>query len=236
MIRNVLAEIRQDLIDRVDQEYKIGANNYFKEKVNILGVRTPEVRKIARMYFAIVADFNKQEMFEICKKLFDKEYFEETTVAIDWLYRIRAQYKERDLKIFEKWLSKYISNWGHCDDFCGHCLGAYFEKYPGHIHKLDEWAKSPNRWFRRASAVCMIYLIRRSKNFMMVFEIGDILMDDEDDLVRKGMGWLLREAWIRYPSDVYRYLQKNKDRLARVTLRYAVEKMDKLEKQGLMIK
>ena len=222
MKRNILAEIRQDLENRIDEEYREGANNYFKEKVNIMGVRTPEVRKIARMYFAIVTDLNRDEIFAMCEKLLKKEYFEEKTVAIDWLYRVRSEYRLNDLKIFEEWLLKYVSNWGHCDDMCGHCLGAYFDKYPKQIDRLKVWAKSKNRWFRRAAAVCMIYLIRRSKNLLVVFEIGDLLIEDGDDLVRKGLGWLLREAWMRYPSDVYRYLLKNKDRLARVTLRYAV--------------
>jgi len=234
-MRDIIFEIRQDLSGRVDEEYRIGANRYFRETVNIMGIRTPEVRKIARMYYPIVSDLSKKEIFDLCEKLLSSKYFEEKTVGLDWLYRQRDSYKKTDFVKFKKWFTKYVSNWAHCDDFCAHSLGIFFGKYPSFLSEVTEdWTRSKNRWFRRASAVSLIYVIRRGEELNMVFKVSDKLMNDEDRLVLKGVGWLLREAWCRYPSDIYRYLVKNKDKLARVTLRYATEKMKDDQRRELM--
>lgn len=236
-MRDIISEIRQDLENRVDNEYRQGATKYFREEVNIMGVRTPDVRKVARMYFPIVSDMPKKDLFVICEKLLASPYFEEITIGLDWLARLKNTYKKSDFAKFKKWLKKYIKNWAHCDDFCSHSLGIMLDKYPILLDEvIQRWSVSKNRWFRRASAVSLIYVIRRDEKLSEVFKVSDKLIKDEDDLVRKGVGWLLRETWERYPSDVYRYLEKNKDKLARVTLRYAIEKMNKGQKAAMMKK
>ena len=233
-MRNILSEIRQDLVDKVDQEYKIGATKYFKEEINILGVRIPDVRKIANIYWGVAKDLQRQEIIGLCQRLMDQGWGEEKIIAFDWIFRLGGFTKD-DFDWFERLVEKYVTDWSLCDDLSTHAIGAFLEKYPQHIKIIKKkWVKSDNRWLRRSSAVSMIYLIRRCQGLADILEIGEALKKDEDDLVRKGLGWLLREAWTRYPSDVYRYLLENKNQLARVTLRYAVEKMDKSEKKELM--
>ncbi len=237
MMRDIITEIRQDLLERVDEEYKENSTKFFREEVNMLGVRTPDVRKIARMYFPIVSGMSKKELFDLSEKLLAGEYFEEITIGLDWIARLKNDYKKSDFGKFKKWLTKYIKNWAHCDDFCSHSLGLMLDKYPELLDEvIEKWSRSKNRWFRRASAVSLIYVIRRDEKLSKVFRVADKLIKDEDDLVRKGLGWLLRETWERYPSDVYRYLEKNKPKLARVTFRYAIEKMNKGQKEAMMRK
>ena len=100
-MRDIIGEIRQDLQERVDNEYKKGAPKYFREEVNIMGVRTPDVRKVARMYFPIVSDMSKKELFGICEKLLASEYFEEITIGLDWLARLKDTYKKSDFAKFK---------------------------------------------------------------------------------------------------------------------------------------
>jgi len=236
-MRDIISEIRQDLCERVDEEYRMGMNRYFREPVTIMGIKTPEVRKIARMYYPIVSGLTKKEVFGLCEKLLSSKYFEEKTIGLDWLYRQRDSYKKTDFIKLKKWFAKYVSNWAHCDDFCAHSLGIFFGKYPSYLVEVTQkWTRSKNRWFRRAAAVSLIYVIRRGEELDMVFKVSNKLMKDKDRLVLKGVGWLLREAWCRYPSDIYRYLAKNKNKLARVTLRYATEKMKDDQRQVLMKK
>ena len=58
-----------------------------------------------------------------------------------------------------------------------------------------------------------------------VFEISDILLEDKDDLVQKGYGWMLKEASKSHQDEVYSYVMRNKGSMPRTALRYAIEKM-----------
>ena len=69
-----------------------------------------------------------------------------------------------------------------------------------------------------------------------VLEIADKLLEDEDDLVRKGYGWMLKETSNVYPKEVFNYVMRQKDKMPRVSLRYAIEKMPKSWKQEAMKK
>lgn len=57
-----------------------------------------------------------------------------------------------------------------------------------------------------------------------VLEIADRLLEDEDDLVRKGYGWMLREAGKAHRQEIFDYVMANRKLMPRISLRYAIEK------------
>ncbi|MFH1564378.1 MAG: DNA alkylation repair protein [bacterium] len=235
MGNNIISKIQEELKENIDLEYKKGACNFFKEKINPMGVRTPTVRKISAKYFSEVKDLGKKNIFVLCEKLLTG-YDEEKTVAFDWAYRIRKQYTKNDFKVFEGWLKKYVSNWGACDTFCTHAFGYFIFQFTEYLVELKKWAKSKNRWLRRASAVILIYPNRERKYLDEAFEIADILFNDEDDLVQKGYGWMLKEISNLYPKKVFEYVMARKENMPRTALRYAIEKLPKNYKVEAMVK
>ena len=98
-------------------------------------------------------------------------------------------------------------------------------KYPAFIEELKEWTQSKNRWLRRAAAVSLIVPAKKGHFLKDVFEIADQLLLDEDDLVQKGYGWLLKVASHLHQKEVFDYVLKNKKNMPRTALRYAIEKM-----------
>lgn len=221
----IIAKIRQELEENIDDDYKKQSFKFFKEKVKIIGVRTPIVKKIAGKHFQEIKNYKKKEIFNFCEKLLKTGKYEEITIAFDWAFRLQKQYQISDFFIFEKWLKKYITNWAFCDDFCTHTFGHFISQFPEFLPKIEKLAKSKNRWSRRASAVVLIYSIRRKKYFDNVFKISDILLLDRDDLVQKGYGWMLKETSNIYPDQVFKYIIKNKEKMPKVALRYAIEKL-----------
>lgn len=231
---NIISKIRKDLKSNIDLEYKKGEQNYFKEKIKTYGVRSPIVMDISRRYFKEVKNLEKNQIFKICEELMKSGYTAEIKIALDWSFLLKKQYLKNDFKIFELWLKKYIYNWGNCDDFCGHTLGYFLLEFPEFFKEVKKWAKSKNRWERRASAVILIYPIRIINWLNRVFEIADILLSDEDNLVQKGYGWMLKEASNKYPKEVFNYVIKNKKAMPRTALRYAIEKLpSKLKKEAM---
>lgn len=89
---------------------------------------------------------------------------------------------------------------------------------------------------RRASAVTLVMPVRRGSFLNDVFEIADLLLLDDDDLVRKGYGWMLKEASRLHQQEVYDYVVKHKAVMPRVALRYAIELMPQDMRKAAMSK
>lgn len=232
----MIEKIKKELLRNVDKEYKKDAINFFKEPVNPIGTRLPVVRKISAKYWKEVKGLGKEKVFELCEQLLETMYEEMKTIAFDWCYRLRKEFVKNDFDIFERWLSKYCTNWANIDDFCTHSVCCILHMHPDLIPQVKNWTKSKNRWMRRASAVSFINSANKYpiENYLSnVFEIATLLKFDSDDLVQKGYGWMLKCADEFYRKEVFNYMMKNKD-MPRTALRYAIEKMPKEMREQVM--
>lgn len=236
MKTKILQKLKKELAKHVDKKYKQGALNYFKEPIKLLGVRSANTRKISQKYFGQIKTLDKKEIFELAESLMKTGVSEYQTVGFDWVYRIKKQFSPTDFKTFEKWLKNYITNWGSCDDFCAHALGYFIELHPRFIKNLKQWTRSPDRWLRRGAAVALVAPARKGKFLKEIFQIAGMLVQDEDDLARKGYGWMLKEASHKHEKEVFSFVMKNKHKMPRVALRYAIEKMPADKKKRAMVK
>jgi 3-methyladenine DNA glycosylase AlkD len=224
-MNQIIESVRKELRENCNLQTKISGMNFFKEKVKICGVKTALVSKIAKEYRAQMKDMKKAEIFELCKELWKSEVMEESFIACNWCYSLRNQFEKKDFALFESWVSKYITNWASCDTFCNHTLGTFIEMYPEYIRELKKWSHSSNRWMRRASAMTFIIPAKKGKFLKDIFQIADSLLIDSDDLVQKGYGWMLKAASQSHQNEVFSYVIKNKVKMPRTALRYAIEKM-----------
>jgi len=232
----IIAALRKELIEQADEKTKASAQHFFKEKVIFYGVKSASVNVIARKYYRIINKLSKQEIFALCEDLLRSDYNEEAFIAFDWAFRLHKSYVHDDFILFERWLHRYINNWAKCDTFCNHTIGSFIDQYPEYISQLKKWTKSDNRWLRRASAVSLIIPARHGRFLKDIFEIADILLLDDDDLVQKGYGWMLKASSQAHQREVFEYVMKNKKTMPRTALRYAIEKMPKELKLRAMSK
>ncbi|MDD4941536.1 MAG: DNA alkylation repair protein [Candidatus Omnitrophica bacterium] len=221
----IINGMRRQFRRAADKNIREGAKRYFKEPVKCYGMMTAAVTAIAHAGFKAVKARSKAEIFRLCESLWRSGYMEEGYVACAWAYHLRKYFEPSDIRVFERWIDTYVSNWASCDTLCNHTVGAFIEMYPQEIAALKKWARSKNRWMRRAAAVSLIIPARRGKFLHDIFEIADILLRDEDDLVRKGYGWMLKAAGEAHEKEVFEYVCRRKAGMPRTALRYAVEKM-----------
>ena len=224
MYEDLISEIRMELTSNADERTKETAARFFKEGINCYGVKAATVLKIADKYFKQIRNEQKQTIFLLCEELLGSDLFEESAIAFEWVYRMREYYEPEDLEIFEGWIENYVNNWAKCDTLCNHSVASFMESYPQYLSRLKEWTRSENRWFRRAAAVTLVLPARNGKFLEDVLEIADSLLMDEDDLVRKGYGWMLKEAGKAHQQEIFEYVMKNKKVMPRTSLRYAIEK------------
>jgi len=226
-MNNILAQIREELKANIDEKTQKSFQRFFKEKVKYYGVKTETVGKIAKKYWKQVQTLDKQKIFDLCEELYRSDYTEEAFIVSFWLPNYIEHLQPKDLTTFKGWIERYINNWAKCDGFCNHTIGDLIQKYPESIKEVKAWAKSKNRWLKRASAVSLIVPAKKGFFLQDAFEISDLLLIDTDDMVQKGYGWLLKEESRKHQKEVYDYILRNKSKMPRTALRYAIELMPK---------
>lgn len=236
MIPQIIADIRRELTDLADPAGQRQAQRFFKEAVKVHGLKAAAVRKISKQYFDRIKELPKNEIFALCEYLWQTDYNEEAVIACLWADQINKAYAAEDLAVFERWLELYVSNWAACDMLCNHPVGTLITMYPAKLKTLESWALSPNRWKRRAAAVSLIIPARNGLFLEDVFKIADSLLTDNDDLVQKGYGWLLKAAAESHMQAVFEFVLARKNSMPRTALRYAIEKMPPHMRQKAMAK
>ena len=106
---------------------------------------------------------------------------------------------------------------------------------PARTKKVFRWAKSTDCWHRRAACVALIQATRRKTLFPEITRLSNMLLRDEDDMVQKGLGWLLRETAKADPRRTVPYLLKIRGRAPRLVLRTACETLPLADKKRILL-
>ena len=221
----VIAAIRTELAEHADPEIRKTSQRFFKDPITCYGMKTAAVTAIAKRHWKEIRSREKEEIFLLCEELYRSGYLEEAFIVSAWVPNLADRFEERDIAVFERWIDRWITNWAACDGFCNHAVGDYLVKFPERVADLRRWARSPNRWLRRASCVSLIVPAKRGEFLPDVFTLATLVLTDSDDMVQKGYGWLLKEASRKHTGEVFDFVMQNKAVMPRTALRYAIELM-----------
>ena len=105
---------------------------------------------------------------------------------------------------------------------------------PQRVARVFKWAKSPDRWHRRAACVALIHGTRRRQFFPKIRQLSNLLLNDEDDMVQKGLGWLLRETAKANAKKTIPYLLTIRRHGPRLVLRTACETLSQANKTRIL--
>lgn len=224
-MNKIIEDLRQTLSENSSEQLKISTQHFFKEGVKCYGIKSAKVGNIGNEYFKAIRGASKSEIFNLCNELWQSGYIEESIIACNWSYNLNKDFEHADFKVFENWIDGSVNNWASCDTFCNHTVGTFIEMFPQYLTELKRWTQSKNRWMRRAAAVSLIVPARRGKFLKDILEIADLLLIDQDDMVQKGYGWMLKVASQKHQDVIFEYVLANKAQMPRTALRYAIEKM-----------
>jgi 3-methyladenine DNA glycosylase AlkD len=182
------------------------------------GVRVPEVRRIARRCTGMQLD--------VVSVLLRAAHHEDRLLAALVLverYRRSATDRERYV-IRATYLSGRagVNNWDIVDTSAPGIVGlATLSEGPSLLNAL---AYSDRLWDRRMAMIATLAHIRAGHHDTAL-EIADILLEDGHDLIRKAVGWMVREVWQRDAGRAEAFLSRNLERAPKLVLRYATERM-----------
>ncbi len=169
------------------------------------------------------------------KRLLHSKIHEHRLAAVEILVAQYERGTEIDQqKIYDFYLlhAKRINNWDLVDASAPYIAGAHLRTRSRAI--LRELATSENLWERRIAIVATFGLIRIGET-EDTFQIAEMLLSDEHDLIHKAVGWALREAGKKSPGNLLRFLEKHYAALPRTTLRYAIERFPPEQRKRMLL-
>lgn len=217
------AHVRRVLKDGGSAEHSKGVQWFFKEEIQSHGWYTDELRKeAARVRRAVLKNESLDYLVAVSDDLFQGRVLEEKTSAVLLLQKSEGQFETRHFKLFEAWLER-VSSWADHDALVCYLIGPMIAREPKRVSAVFRWANSPDRWHRRGAAVALIRGAREGQFVEEISRLCDQLLSDKDDMVQKGLGWLLREMAKANRPAALPLLMQIRERSPRLVLRTACE-------------
>ncbi|HKS05047.1 MAG TPA: DNA alkylation repair protein [Gemmatimonadaceae bacterium] len=195
--------------------FKTGPGEY-AEGDKFIGLSVPFLRGVAREH--------RDMSLSVATSLLKSAWHEERLLALIVLVR---QYQKGDERmraaIYALYMrsTRFINNWDLVDLSAEHIVGPHLP--PGKRAVLVRLAKSKDLWERRIAMLSTFHYIRQKK-FDDALRIATILLGDDEDLIHKAVGWMLREIGNRDRAVEERFLVRHAKDMPRTMLRYAIER------------
>ena len=226
-------EIRARLDAAASKDRAVVAARFFKEPIDPRGVSAADLKRIAAEVYREIKHWPADQRNKLCIGLWKNGKLEDGPVAAYIYRRFEKQCGSAEFRIFESWIDNYVSNWAHCDSVAP-MLAACIGNEPELMKQVTAWTRSKNRWKRRAAAVALLREAKQGRNTAFLFGIAERLIGDDDEMVQKGVGWLLKETYPKKPRETVEFLMPRIERIPRLVVRYAAEKMSALDRATVM--
>ncbi len=227
-------EIVDHLCSLADPEIARHSQHFFKTAEGeygfgdmFLGIRVPVIRQAVTRY--------KTTPLSVAEKLLRSEYHEVRFFALILLVaRFSTSRADEQEKIYCLYLrnTQYVNNWDLVDCSAHYIIGPYLEDRDTSI--LDDLSRSDSLWERRIAIMSTFYFIKKNR-FGDTLHISEQLLGDQEDLIHKAVGWMLREVGKRDKAQEVAFLKAHYRKMPRTMLRYAIEKFNEEERQQYLL-
>jgi 3-methyladenine DNA glycosylase AlkD len=205
--------------------FKTGPGQYGEGDV-FLGLRARVMHALAKEYKTLALD----QVIELLRSA----VHEDRLLALLILVR-RASKAQRVARkeIYDLYLAhtRFINNWDLVDASAPTIVG-------GHLvdksrKPLDRLAVSRSIWERRISIIATLHFIRQG-DFVDTLRITERLLGDQEDLIHKAAGWMLREVGKRDQPTLEGFLRQHIQIMPRTMLRYAIERFPEERRKAIL--
>jgi 3-methyladenine DNA glycosylase AlkD len=232
----IAAHIRQVLKNGGSAPHSEDVQRFFKHEVKSRGWYTAELRKVAKRFRrTILAEHGQPYLLQVADQLFAGEVLDEKNFAVMLLEGMTGKFGPVEFRLFENWLDR-VTSWADHDGLVHYLIGPMVAADKAFLACPPRWAKKNSTWHQRAAAVSLIHSTRQHKNFDRIQNVTELLIANKDDMVQKGLGWLLREAAKANPEQTVVYLLTIRDRTPRLILRTACETLPAAERLRMLEK
>lgn len=217
LIKQIKAKGDPKIAEHSQRFFKTGPGEY-GEGDQFLGVRVPELRKIAKANRSI-------PLVEITQLLRSPYHEIRLTGLLILTYKMNKATAQEQKEIAEFYMDHIdaVNNWDLVDSSCHKILGPYLQNRDR--SRLYEMARSHELWQNRIAVITCMYFIDQ-KDYRDALQIATILLYHDHDLIHKAVGWILREIGKKDRSVEEDFLKLHYRNMPRTMLRYAIEQFE----------
>lgn len=202
--------------------FKTGPGEYGEGDV-FAGITVPDLRDLCRE----CRDTAIPQILELLASTVHEERLLALMLMVD-AFKRGTDARKRDIYRLYLANTKFINNWDLVDSSAAQIVGAWLSTRSR--APLRRLARSSSLWERRIAIIATLFFIRQD-DLDETFRIADLLRTDDQDLMHKAVGWMLREAGKRNPETQREYLKTRYRRMPRTMLRYAIERFPEAERR-----
>lgn len=192
-------DIKERLISESEKDFQKFSASLIPNINNVLGVRLPKLRKIAKEIY-------KNGEWQNCVNRNDFEYMEEVMLQ-GMVIGLVKQPPDKMLELVKNFMPK-INNWSVCDCFCG---GLKFIKDSRELvwDFIQPYFKSKNEYDIRFAYVILLSYYIDIEFIDRVFKLIDEFKD-ERYYTKMAAAWALSICYIKFPEKTLEYLKTSK--------------------------
>ncbi|WP_052669006.1 DNA alkylation repair protein [Nitriliruptor alkaliphilus] len=225
---------------RADQE-----RHYLRSELTHLGTAVPSIRRTVKSFDREHPQLDHDEVWELAATLWDHPrtapVHERRMAAVELLVHHADRLRLADLPRIER-LVREARTWALLDPLAINVVGALVEREDEGVDPhLRRWATDDDRWVRRAALLAHLTSLRRKvpaavveTAFVRVTELAEPMLADRDPMIRKAIGWVLREAGTHRPDLVTAWLLPRAQLASTVTVREAVRHLPDEDREAIL--
>ncbi len=191
-------------------------------------LKTETVRALRREFSKRLAQAGPGDVYKLALRLLEFPRFEYRFVAYELVSYHPAALRSLGAKELEQ-LGRGLDSWYSVDTFAPLLSGPAWRETQIPNSAIHRWARSKDRWWRRAALVSTVALNNRSRggrgDAARTLRVCEMLVADHDDMVVKALSWALRMLIVHDSRAVRQFLAKHKDKLAARVLREVNNKL-----------
>lgn len=210
-------KLYEEMIQHKNEEQARQMSKYMLNKFEYIGIKTPERRKIFKNFFKEYKNEEKID-WEFVNKCWENKYREFQYVAADYLKNMKDKLTRDDIPKLKQLILK--KSWWDTIDNLDMTIGALALKDSNVNKILLEWSIDENIWLRR---IAIDYqLLRKEKtNTKLLEKILKNNLGQAEFFINKAIGWALRDYSKTNPEWVKNFIEKNKEKMAKLSIKEA---------------
>ncbi|MEP6743766.1 MAG: DNA alkylation repair protein [bacterium] len=175
------------------------------------------IRGVRREFSKQLAEKPPELILALALKLIRESHIVPRFFAYELIQHHRKALQSLKAKSLES-LGQGNDSWSEVDTFACYLAGPVWREGQVSDNLIRRWARSRDRWWRRAAVVSTVPLNNRARggsgDSKRTLIICRMLISDRDDMVVKALSWALRELSKRDPASVRTFLQEHERALA----------------------
>jgi 3-methyladenine DNA glycosylase AlkD len=237
--QSLRAKVRERLASQVDVHYLAKIQELVPTEWTVVGVKAPVIRSLVKQLRKEYPDVTSADLVHLLDESFADRQREEVLCYIFWLAAMKRHLDRTIWPAIDSWINQIV-DWEICDQLATGIAAPLVDKALAagewqFVNDLITWTASPNLWRRRFPAAAASALNQKGRAYVAeTLQICAPLLADDEPMVRKAVGWALREASKRDPLAVFEFLYQRRQEAHRTLLREGSTKLTDEHRAALL--